>query len=140
MWKVLSVLVLASLPQVAGAFDFDCPADIRTGQSLSQEVAGWEVFSDTENAHYRLERVRFFYGTPERHADLAPDDEDNQGDSNFWSFVGTEPLWQVCVYGNTSVMLSRPLPKGIKTCKVTYRPKRVMTESDLKIKTRVVCR
>jgi hypothetical protein len=72
---------------------------------------------------HRLEQVTFFDGPPEELASLVYDDLKTAGKQQVavWNFAANpRGFWISCAYSGTAVVLSRRLPAGIKTCRVTY--------------------
>jgi hypothetical protein len=73
-----------------------------------------------------LNRIEFSDGPPTEIAWLAPDREEHTAQAfQIYMFAGTadRPIWLTCGYTNTSVIVSIPLPPGIKSCKVMHDPK-----------------
>jgi hypothetical protein len=123
MSKWLAVLGwVALLAGAARADDFSCPAEIQTEQSAPKPPQGWTAFVDKVNARHWLMDVGFYDGPPVEMVGLKQESEDDTLPAT-WTFEPRKEgrhIWQVCTYGDTSVMLSRPLPDGIKTCRATY--------------------
>jgi len=98
-----------------------CPEHVSVEQKAVAPPAGWTV--GASKAPHRLEMVTFFEGPPEEEASLAYDDIKNAGKESVavWTFA-TSPrgFWISCGYSGTAVVLSRRLPAGVKTCRVTY--------------------
>jgi hypothetical protein len=98
-----------------------CPPTIQVKQQLAAPVAGWSV--TTDGMPHQLAGLTFFDGKPEDKASLAPDKQAAVKGKNVasWIFdVSGRPIWVACQYAWTNVVLTRELPKGTRTCSVTY--------------------
>jgi hypothetical protein len=72
---------------------------------------------------HQLAGLTFFGGKPEDKASLAPDKQAAVKGKIVasWIFdVSGRPIWVACQYAWTNVVLTRELPKGTRTCSVTY--------------------
>jgi hypothetical protein len=114
----IGVMLCAS---AVGAADYNCPAKIETDQHGKKIPVGWQTFIDPANQAHTFQGVRFYDGEPKGMANLKPENGDaNQ--SPVWTFGARQSgrsIWEVCVYSDTSVMLSKKIPDTIKNCRVT---------------------
>jgi hypothetical protein len=98
-----------------------CPPTIAVKQQLVAAVLGWSVTSD--GMPHQLAGLTFFDGKPEDKASLAPDKNvAGKGKSvASWTFDASgRPIWLACQYAGTNVVLTRELPRGTRTCSITY--------------------
>jgi hypothetical protein len=102
-----------------------CPAKIEVNQRLAGQAPGWSVMSDP--MPHLLAGLTFFDGNPSEKASLAPDKQlaGQYGIQStsvaLWIFPpSSRPTWVSCSYAWTDVVLARELPKGTRTCSVTY--------------------
>jgi hypothetical protein len=93
-----------------------CPPKVVTNQQLAAPLADWTVRPD--GFPNQLAGITFFEGPPEQQASLAPDRETKT--QSTWYF--SKPSWIACHYSGTSLMLTRTLPKGTRSCAVTFQP------------------
>lgn len=117
-----------------------CPEQISAEQKAVAPPAGWTV--GASKIPHRLEMVTFFEGPPEEEASLVYDDIKNAGKESVavWTFAASpRGYWISCGYSGTSVVLSRRLPAGIKTCRVTY-DKTVQSAAGLPDVKKIDCR
>lgn len=105
----------------ARAFDMSCPPAIGPDQSLTESPAGWRAWTDNRNAPSVWENVEFYSGPPEQGAALVPNNDGAREPPSWaWGAKPSHPIWQVCVYSDTTVKLARPLPPGLKGCRLAY--------------------
>jgi hypothetical protein len=98
-----------------------CPPTIQVKQQLAVPVPGWSVTED--GMPHQLAGLTFFDGKPEEKVSLAPEKQVAiKGKSvASWRFdVISRSIWVACQYAWTNVVLTRELPKGTRTCSVTY--------------------
>jgi hypothetical protein len=98
-----------------------CPPTIQVKQQLAVPVPGWSV--TTDGMPHQLAGLTFFDGKPEEKASLAPDKQVAVKGKSVasWMFdVSSRSIWVACQYAWTNVVLTRELPKGTRTCSVTY--------------------
>jgi hypothetical protein len=111
----------------AKAEDIVCPDTINVEQKLIQQVDGWK--GSVEDGINRFSNIMFYDGPPEQKASLVPDKQWRKGDKEYatWSLgPSTEPnreAWISCFYAGTFAVLSRPLPRNVTVCTVTYDPR-----------------
>jgi hypothetical protein len=111
----------ASLAAAGVAPGIECPAQVAAEQKAVSPPAGWTAGLSPEPHH--LEQVTFFDGPPEELASLVYDDLKTAGKEQVavWTFAANpRGFWISCGYSGTAVVLSRRLPAGVKTCRVTY--------------------
>jgi hypothetical protein len=127
-------LIALLIPFVLKSADpVSCPPQVNVRQQLTQPVPGWSVAHDIIPT--RFEGITFFDGKPEENASLAPDSEVKRAGKTLstWTFnPGARPTYAACRYLLTNVMLVRPLPKGIRTCSITYGQNDVIEKIDCK--------
>jgi hypothetical protein len=100
--------------------------DVR--QQIAAPIAGWSASLD--DLKHLLAGVTFFDGKPEERASLAPDKEERANGKivSTWNFIARDRgVWVACHYDGTSVNLIRELPKQLRTCSVTYKPRQSMS-------------
>ncbi|MEK7916248.1 STY0301 family protein [Burkholderia contaminans] len=125
-YRLLAVAALAYVLLVASpasAATMDCPARLAVTQQLDgQPPDGWKRF-DTQST-YPLASVTFWSGPPDRMASLLPNRSrsESKSDVYIWSLAeNREDYWVSCDYGNTSVVIARPLGKQAQTCVARYK-------------------
>jgi hypothetical protein len=125
----LEKLVLPMVLLACGLYgaDFEtCPANVDVQpQQLAKVAPGWTASnvaaSQAGGRNHALWFVKVFEGAPKEKADLVPDVNDRLKRS--WTFVPSPGgFWLECHYTRTTVVLSRQLPAGIKSCTVTFTP------------------
>jgi hypothetical protein len=98
-----------------------CPSRIEVNQRLAVQLPGWSAIS--EQIPHQLAGLTFFDGKPRDQASLAPDKQTaiNGKTLALWTFgVSGNPIWVACRYAATDVMLTRELPRTVRTCSITY--------------------
>jgi hypothetical protein len=116
----LIALVLAGTT-LSAADAVHCPPTIQVKQQLAVQVPGWSV--TTDGMPLQLAGLTFFDGKPDEKASLAPDKQAAVKGKSVasWTFdASSRPIWVACQYAGTNVVLTRELPKGTRTCSVTY--------------------
>jgi len=106
---------------VSAADAVRCPPTIEVKQRLAVPVPGWSVIS--EEPPHQLAGLTFFDGKPEEKASLAPDKQAKVNGKTVasWTFEASgRPIWVACRYSSTDAVLTRELPKNIRTCLITY--------------------
>jgi len=133
-YRLLAVAALSYVSLVASpasAATTDCPARLAVTQQLDgQPPDGWKRF-DTQST-YPLASVTFWSGPPDRMASLLPNRSrsDSKSDIYIWSLAeNREDYWVSCDYGNTSVVIARPLGKQAQTCVARYRRGHAIVQS-----------
>jgi hypothetical protein len=122
---VLAAFVWAAC--AAKAQNIVCPDTISVEQKLSQPVEGWK--GSVETGINRFSNVMFYDGPLEQMASLVPDKQWRKGDKEYatWKLgPKSEPnreIWISCQYSGTFAVLSRPLPREVTECTVTYNPR-----------------
>lgn len=113
----------------------ECPKQIETKQELVSEAEAWHVSKDSPNRFDREELkdfgtttknhggnvFGFSWGIPDNMEILAPGQtrklsQNRRGTLSFWEFEDTDGIYYICDYHQTTIRLSRPLPKGYKKC------------------------
>ncbi|HTZ00438.1 MAG TPA: STY0301 family protein [Rhodocyclaceae bacterium] len=126
---LLCALLLMSLPAVASdEIEFRCPPRISAIQKLAQPVPGWRESLPADDGHF-LALAMFSDGAPEKQAWLVPDSEDqpkNKVSTAKWKFAASENIWLSCQYRQTTVMVSRQLPAGLKRCSIRMDPSKAI--------------
>jgi hypothetical protein len=104
-----------------------CPDTVTVEQKLSPPIEGWKgSVSDTPN---RFINVMIYDGPPEQMASLVPTKQGRLGNKEFatWDLrpisKPARESWISCFYDGTNAVLSRPLPKDVTECTVTYNPR-----------------
>ncbi|SFS09681.1 STY0301 family protein [Sphingomonas jatrophae] len=105
-----------------------CPARIDTQQSAAAP-GGWSV--DRTGSTKPLAEIGFFEGAVTDKVQLAPSSEGKgpRGVST-WRFTPRQPVRIACIYRGTDVVLSRPLPAGVRTCSITADPRSPIVRPD----------
>jgi hypothetical protein len=120
MNKLLITVALLSASSAAFAIELGCPPRVEVNEKL---VSGYRDWSEgrSEEPH-RLAGITIFDGPPSEMASLIGTDKvlSKTKTRTSWSFDGDHEHWLLCSYANTSVTLSRAIPKVVKTCAVTY--------------------
>jgi hypothetical protein len=101
----------------------NCPGIVSLATpQLAKPIPGWSVVLDT--APHRLSRVTFFEGPLQENASLVPDKQTSLGKTKtaIWTLQPKpeHPYFLACYYSGTSLGLSRPMPPGLKECKISY--------------------
>ncbi|WP_269509024.1 STY0301 family protein [Burkholderia sp. IMCC1007] len=125
----LAYSLLAALP--ASAAPADCPARVAVTQQIDgQPPDGWKTFNTQST--YPLASVTFWSGPPDRMTSLVPNRSraESKSDIYIWSLAESrEDYWISCDYGNTSVVIARPLGKHAQTCVARYRRGHAIVQS-----------
>jgi hypothetical protein len=117
-----SLALLTLWPGATLATNLGCPQPIRISEQLAEPAPDtWSAATDT-SARY-LEGVSFFDGRPEKQASLAPTRDAKSGRHRvaIWTFGESGvPVWIVCRYLSSGIMLQKPLPASYRECRVSY--------------------
>jgi hypothetical protein len=113
--------------------EYQCPIRIMTTQSSVSPLPEWHQSTERpfttnderfkNNSENYLATVLFYEGAPEGRGALISDNEEKANAKVWdaeWSFSSSEKIWLVCQYRQTTVMLSKQLPNGIKRCFVRF--------------------
>jgi hypothetical protein len=123
MNKILSAAFLIAACTACASEELTCPQPLSIKESLSAEApAGWTARS-TGTQRY-LAGVSFYDGDPSKDFNLAPDNDKPSGKERIatWTFgKRAEPIWLVCRYLDTGMVLQKPLAKGLAQCQVRYK-------------------
>jgi hypothetical protein len=106
---------------VSAADAIRCPLTIDVKQQLATPIPGWSIAS--EELPHQLAGLTFFDGKPAEKASLAPDKQVGIKGKTLasWTFeASARPIWVACRYSSTAIVLTRELPKNIRTCTITY--------------------
>ena len=136
----MNLIALAVAALTLSAADVvHCPPTIAVKQQLTSPVPGWSVTSD--GMPHQLAGLTFFDGKPEDKASLAPDKNVAiKGKSvASWTFDGSgRAIWVACQYAGTNVVLTRELPRSMRSCSITYTDR--VTIAGLPVIEKVDCR
>lgn len=119
---MISVGLLLALS--AAAVDADralkCPETITVDQRLATAVEGWTAGNAPETP--RLVGIRIFDGRPEQQVALVGDERtlSKTQTVSSWSFDRRREYWIECSYSQTAIVLTRPIPRTLASCSVTY--------------------
>src|SRR5690606_6798831 len=107
-------LLLASTPVHAEFVELHCPERIETTQTIVSEHAGWSAASSRLHtkegvSSHRGRPVGFSSGPASEGALLAPV-------GGRWPIVDGVEVWLVCAYADTTIELSRKIPRGSSVC------------------------
>lgn len=116
----LCAWVLAGAVPALFAADVRCPETIPVKQAIVKPFEGWTA--STSDLPIRLAGVTFYDGPPEQKASLVYDGTMTRNERRIaiWRFASQSEIWLACSYAATNIVLSRPMPKGTSTCRVTY--------------------
>ena len=122
MQRLFFLMVLSLGPARLFAADpVQCPPRIEVNQRLAVQIPGWSAISD--QIPHQLAGLTFFDGNPRDQASLAPDKQTTVNGKTVavWTFgVSGRPIWVACRYAATDVMLTRELPRAVRTCSIAY--------------------
>lgn len=117
-WGPAICLAAFALPAAA---DVGCPMTIAVTQKLAAPSSGWtEGLSQLPTD---LAGISVFEGPPEDMADLVPDESPKTPNtvSDIWELPPSERgYWLTCRYANTTVTLTRQLPKSVTHCEAIF--------------------
>ena len=115
-------MVCALVAGGAWSADFTpCPATIEVQrQQLAKPVAGWTAAMAAE-ARHDLWFVTLYDGEPKELASLIPDSGGKL--KSGWTLAAqARAYWLECHYTQTTIVLAKAIPAGVKACEVTYLP------------------
>lgn len=120
MKRVATLALVISMPTYAGLVDLPCPESIETAQTIASDHPGWRVASSDIRAKdgismHQGRPVGFTSGPAQEGAFLAP-----VGDR--WPIAAGGDVWLVCAYSDTTIQLSRQIPKGSSVCGIRLDP------------------
>lgn len=115
--------VFGFYPALAFAFDIpSCPSEIKVEQKAHNPTQEWSFFNS--DSTHPFVNIRFSEGEPSQQIFLAPSKQEKRKGSlvDVWKFSGAASTnyWIACVYSETSVLATRKLPHGVKSCEVEY--------------------
>ena len=126
MKKCLLILcvMLASAPAMAASPA--CPPTLGVAQTAGDIPAGFSAFADgnpptamsAQPAALPLDTIMFSEGSPAEQAWLTPDARHDLVAEWHFATAQDQNVWLSCAYQSTTLILSKPLPPGIKTCRV----------------------
>ncbi|MGA7831826.1 MAG: STY0301 family protein [Terracidiphilus sp.] len=130
MLRIEGIIVLLAIVVwttcAAKAEEIVCPGSISVEQQLMQPVDGWKASTGVFPIRFSGV-VTFYNGDPKKMASLVPTKEGRIGNKEFatWDLRpisdSSSETWISCGYSGANVVLSRPLPKGVTECTVTYK-------------------
>lgn len=119
MWRAIVLFGLLTGGMCAADFAA-CPAKIEVQrQQLAKPAGGWTA-AQANDAHHDLWFVTLYDGEPKEMASLVPDVSGRLKTS--WTLAPARAYWLECHYTQTTIVLSRQVPAGVKLCEVTYVP------------------
>ena len=125
---LIAVLSIAASTACAGE-ELVCPRPISVTESLNAEPpAGWTVRAIGTPRY--LAGVSFYDGDPSQDFDLAPDSDEPAGKERIATWIfgkRVEPIWLVCRYLGTGIMLQKPLSLAFGKCQVRYEETGMVT-------------
>jgi hypothetical protein len=123
--RILIGLIFAC-PLSAIAATPNCPATLSVIQTPEKIPDGFTVYADASAPAkmpphaetLKLESIMFSEGPPEEQGWLAPDTTEEL--VSRWDFAAAkiDTAYFSCTYESTSLIVSRPLPAGTKSCTV----------------------
>jgi hypothetical protein len=129
----LAMTIVMSSTVKAKTIELSCPIKIETKQEIISSPKGWDISmssptqldtSHASNSEHHGEINGFSYGHPNERAILAPDkttySKKDRYSTNTWLFLKSEENWFICRYNDTVFELSKPLPAGLKQCRIQY--------------------
>ena len=115
------ILMLLSVPASAACASeviLQCPAYIEVKQEVKAVPEGWQAYEPSTK--HPLVTIEFSEGNPTQRVLLLPTGEQGRSIST-WTFTPSdEGHWVSCGYNSTSIVTSRKLPTGTRTCQVEY--------------------
>ena len=121
MRTIFCLAMLGAASTASAADIIRCPLTIDVKQQPASPVPGWSIAS--EELPHQLAGLTFFDGKPAEKASLAPDKQVGIKGKTVvsWTFgASRRPIWVACRYSLTDIVLTRELPKNIRTCAITY--------------------
>ena len=129
MRKTLVAVLFAATCTACVGEELACPQPINVTESLiGPAPMGW-VTRSTGTQRF-LAGVSFFDGDPSKDFNLAPDSDKPAAAERVATWVfgkSPDPIWLVCRYLDTGVVLQKPLTKGLTRCQVRYKAGNVVT-------------
>lgn len=117
------------------ALTLGCPARLQTTQT-APATPGWEAYHSLKGGG-RLASTGFYLGPVAGDAELKPNGGRTRGNIvvEEHNFYGNQRIYFACRYQDTEMVLSRPLPLGIKRCTITSDTMKPAATDDV-----IVCR
>ncbi|MGQ5524038.1 STY0301 family protein [Chitinimonas sp. PSY-7] len=142
MRTFLALTIAISTTVTAKTIELSCPAEIETKQEIISPPGGWDISTSSptqldtppaSTSKHRGNVTGFSSGHPKDRAILAPEkttySKKNRHLINIWSFSKSEEDWFICSYHNTVFELSKPLPAGLKQCRIQYNDGQTVTRA-----------
>jgi hypothetical protein len=123
--RLLSLyLMLASAPAVAASPT--CRPTLKVAQIAGGIPAGYSAFADgnpptamsAQPTPLPIDTIMFSEGPPAEQGWLTPDARHDLAVEWHFAMAQDRNVWISCAYQSTTLMISKPLPPGIKTCRV----------------------
>lgn len=125
MFLLLAAMALPGAGAVAGELRIDCPESIAAVESLDGAGEAWRVETDLGKRGKFLDSISVFSGPPVEMASLVPDrsSRKKQLRTSTWQFAAasTAAYWVACTYTNSTLLLTRQLPSGVRRCELSER-------------------
>jgi len=123
----------------ASAGELRCPATLAQAPVPEAVPPGWALHAPPGELH--LQRAAFYDGDPVGLATLVPDTTHRNGltETSTWHFEadGAAPdardsahVWLACLYRDTTTLVARPLPPGLRQCTTVSRLTRLGDPSE----------
>jgi hypothetical protein len=115
----LPILAAVPMPIVALAEPYPCPETLAVAENVTAVPDGWR--SVTNQDHHSLAGVSLSEGDPADQATLVPTSNRKQGKTIVatWALPPSKAgYWLACLYTGTGMALAKPLPAGVKSCRV----------------------
>ena len=129
MTKTLIAVLLCATCTACVGEELVCPQPISVKETLNGAApAGWAARAT--GAQRYLAGVSFYDGDPSKDFNLAPDSDKPAGAERVATWVfgkSPEPIWFVCRYLDTGVVLQKPLTQGLTQCQVRYKTGNIVT-------------
>ncbi len=122
--RLLSLcIILASGPALAASPS--CPTTLKVAQTTNDVPPGFTIFADgnppttpPQPAALPLESIMFSEGPPVEQGWLTPDARHDLATEWHFATAQDQNVWLSCAYQSTTLLISKPLPSGLKTCRV----------------------
>lgn len=119
----LIFIALQSVVAFAEKLSVECPPTIETNESAKDVGDSWRLEQDLGKRGKFLDSISIYSGPPKEMATLVPDKttQKSKKRKSVWSFSNqsNDQYWVACTYTNSSLLLTKPLPKGTKKCELS---------------------